>query len=172
MKLEKLFKAVAGAGVGALLAFIFVVVGIPDLTDVKTVLWIYLLFMIPLGWIFSRSRFNFRTSALSYLSGLGTVFALVLLSPVVSFGKGAIFIAILISLLIVLYPDPCGVLDVLLSGPLYFAGTTTVMAIAGALDLPGNSMGLFMVTVFIGFLGMIGVVTGAAARLLFAKPKP
>ena len=172
VEVEKVFKAITGAGVGALLAFALIVAVIPDLTDVRTVLGLYPILMGTLGFLFSRRGMRFRTSSLSYLMGITTVVTVMALSSIHSVGRGVLFLILTISLLVVLYPNPTGILDVLLSGPLYFAGATTVIVIVGALNLPGNGIGIFMVAVFLGFLGMIGVIAGSAARLLFTKPKP
>ncbi|WP_148258565.1 hypothetical protein [Thermococcus sp. AM4] len=172
MKLEKLFKAITGAGTGALVAFLLAVTVLPDKTDVHAVLGMYLALMAVFALVFSTREWRFRTSALSYLAGLVGVSLVLVLSRHVDVGMGVILLVIALSLLVVLYPTPSGVADVLLAGPLYFSGAMTVLAVGGALNLFGSMLGTAMATVFIGFLGMIGVVTGAAARLLFAKPKP
>lgn len=169
--MEKAFKAITGVGIGALIAFLLIVITLPDKTDVKFVLWIYLVLMVLFGFVFSTREWQFKTSPLSYICGIGTVALVAVLSGRVNFSMWLVFLLITASLLFILYPKPRGPTDVLLSGPLYFSGAMTVLAVGGALGLFKNLQGP-MAVVFIGFLGMIGTATGSAARLLFAKPKP
>ena len=171
VELKGAFKMITGAGVGALLAFLIIVTALPDRTDVRVVLGIYASLMAVFGFVFLTRGWEFTTPPLSYLCGAGTVAIVAILSGRVDIGMGSLFLLITASLLLILYPRPRGIADVLLSGPLYFSGAMTVLAAGSALGL-FKSLQVPMAIVFIGFLGTIGTATGSAARLIFSKPKP
>ncbi|AJC72128.1 hypothetical protein X802_08130 [Thermococcus guaymasensis DSM 11113] len=172
MKVEKLFKAVTGAGVGSLVAFLLAITTLPEDIDVYLVMGMYTASMLIFALIFSKKEWQFKTSSLSYVSGMVIVAIAQMLSIYTGIGGGVVFFLVALSLFFILYSKPGGVFDVVLAGPLYFSGAMTVFVLESALGIPAEQGEVWIVAIFVGFLGMMGALTGAAARLLLAKPKP
>ncbi|ASJ03233.1 hypothetical protein A3L09_08185 [Thermococcus profundus] len=175
MKKEGLQRALTGAGIGVLVTFLISLHTIPETTPVKEVFVIYTSGLIVGALAFWFLNWEFRASPAAYVGGLLAIFAITAVSKVSDVTMTKVFIVILLSVAMLGVSPPTGVLDTLLSGPAYFGGALTALAVEGVLDML-KSLDTMVGTVFVGVTGTIAAFFTTAILLLIStrsrKPKP
>ncbi|MDK2914080.1 MAG: hypothetical protein PWQ79_995 [Thermococcaceae archaeon] len=171
MNAKKTLSFITGSGVGALVAFLIIVTQYPASVSPGISLSTVIAGMIVFGALFgAKVRRDFLSSPASYLSGLGAVFLVMVLSFWAQELPGiALLLVVAVSALPVYSFRPISLMDAFLSGPEYFGGAITGLAIVGTIGLltPDNAFG----ATFVGMIGAL-VVEGIAVLLAMASRKP
>jgi hypothetical protein len=175
---RRVLNFITGSGIGALVAFFIVVLYFPSSVSTETSFLTMLSGIIVGGTLFDFTRWKFLAAPISYLCGLGAVLVLIALGLITeNFPGGTILVLIVLSLVPLYFFRPVSVIDALLSGPEYFGGATTGLAIGGILDL--LTLGTAFGTTFIGAIGALGAFAVSSLALAASfrvrsnlKPKP
>jgi hypothetical protein len=170
--MKRPLRFVAGSGVGALVAFFIVVLYFPESVSARTSLIAMLAGIALGGAVFEFTSWDFLLAPVSYFSGLAAVFLLIALSIVRNdFPVETLFLIVIVSLLPLYFFRPISVLDALLTGPEYFGGAMTGLALGGEAGL--LTYGTAFGTAFIGAVGALGAFTVSILLMLtLLKARP
>ncbi|ASJ00787.1 hypothetical protein [Thermococcus gorgonarius] len=159
------FKFLTGAGVGGFLAFLFVIAFFPISISPWFSVTVLIAGSVAGGAVFILIKKNFVSSSISYLSGLGTSFAIVLTSLLGVDRVTTLAFAFMAVSLVPLYVfKPVSLLDAVLVVVDYPGGMITVLGLAGASGMLTLEAG-FMIP-FIALIGAFSALTIAVVLYL------
>ncbi|MBP1912337.1 hypothetical protein [Thermococcus stetteri] len=161
MNTKKVLKFITGSGFGVLIAFAVIVTQYSPLVSPRISLATVLMGIVLLGTFFLiKVPSNFLSAPVSYISGFVAVLAVMTLGLWGNGTSGGVLFAVIVvsTLLPLYYFRPLSILDALLSGPEYFGGAITALAVGGVGELlvPESAFGATFVGT-IGALVMLGV---------------
>lgn len=169
---RRALRFVAGSGIGALVAFFVIVLYFPESVSAETSLMAMVAGIILGGTVFDFIHRDFLSAPVSYFSGLGAVLLVMGLGLLrEDFSGGVLFLVVAVSLLPLYFFRPLSVSDALLSGPEYFGGAMTGLALSGTAGV--LTLGAAFGTTFVGAIGALGAFAVSVLLVLTSlKARP
>ncbi|WP_297490712.1 hypothetical protein [Thermococcus sp.] len=161
----EVLNASAGAGLLSLVAFFAIIRLLPEWTSTTTVMKIFVIAVLGgIGLSLSVKR-ELRASGISYLTGVSVALVLIALLQFWNISPSTVLVLVVVSLLPLRFYPPSGLLDALLTGPLYFSGPITVLGLLAPLKV-FESVALPLLIVYAGFIGGIAAFIFSVVLLL------
>ncbi|BAD85094.1 hypothetical membrane protein [Thermococcus kodakarensis KOD1] len=151
MNTKRVQRFITGSGMGTLVSFVIIVTQYQESVSPRISLTTILIGMIVVGTLFeTKVSKDFLSAPISYISGIGAVFLVAALSYWNKDIPGsALLLVVAVSSLPTYFFRPLSLLDAFISGPEYFGGAITGLAIVGAMGLitAENAFGITFVAI-------------------------
>jgi len=161
------FNAAAGAGLLSLAAFFAIIKFLPEWTSTTTVMAIFMTSILAGIGLSLPVKRELRAAGVSYLMGMLVALITIALLKFWNLPPSTVLVLVVVSLLPLRFYPPSGLLDALLTGPLYFSGPITVLGLLAPLNA-FESVVLPLLIVYAGLIGGIAAFIFSVVLLLVA----